>query len=130
MSLSLVCDLSDVARVTVHVVSHSLQAAVGELYGVGALGVVVLAVFLVVEVVACVAVVHLPVEGVLRGIHLFGRLLVCREEEEERKMQLFHRFKAQEADQGKRNLAETKYNKYKGQRGLITFRNPLASRTK
>ena len=71
-SLALVADLCYVARVTVHVVSHLLQAAVGKVYVVGALGVVSVAGLLVAEVVAGGVILHGVVEVVLGLARLVG----------------------------------------------------------
>ena len=75
--LALVADLRHVARVAVHVVGHLLQAAVGELHVVGALGVISVAGLLVAEVIAGVFIPHGVVEVVLglRGLVGFVGLL-------------------------------------------------------
>ena len=64
-SHAVVLDVGHVAVVTVHEVSDGLQAAVGEVHGVHALGVVTVAGLLVVEVVAGGVVLYGPLEVVL-----------------------------------------------------------------
>ena len=64
-SLAVVLDVGHVAVVTVHDVSDGLAAAVGEVYAVHALGVVTVAAFPVVEVVAGGGVPDSPLEVVL-----------------------------------------------------------------
>ena len=60
-----VLDISDVARVTVDVISYLLDATVGKLHVVGALGVVIVAGLLVAELVAGGIVIDGPVEVVV-----------------------------------------------------------------
>ena len=54
MSVALVADVGHVARVTVDIVPHLLQAAVGQVVVIGAFGGVAVTVFIVTEVVTVV----------------------------------------------------------------------------
>ncbi|KAG0729576.1 hypothetical protein GWK47_030024 [Chionoecetes opilio] len=64
-SLALIADLSQVAAVAVEAVGDLLQAAVGQLHGVGPFGVFQVAGLLVGEVVAGVVVPHGPLEVII-----------------------------------------------------------------